>query len=186
MMTKLVYNKEALKSCGEDVFINGHVEILRPHLVEVGTHIIIDYGFYCTTQLMLSDYNQIGPYVSVIGSKEGLLKTGYFVGIAVGTKIICGSEKYEGEGIPNVILPAKYRDKIISSPIVLENFVNICANVVIFPGVKLGEGSVVGAGAIVTKDTEPWTVYIGAPAKPIKERPRDKMITIAKELGYDV
>jgi galactoside O-acetyltransferase len=43
---------------------------------------------------------------------------------------------------------------------------------VVLPGVTLGEGSVIGANSVVTKDTEPWKIYVGSPAKPIKDRER--------------
>jgi acetyltransferase-like isoleucine patch superfamily enzyme len=52
------------------------------------------------------------------------------------------------------------------------------------PGVTLAEGCVIGANSLVTKDTEPWTIYMGSPAMPIKKRPKDKMLLYAKELGY--
>lgn len=41
---------------------------------------------------------------------------------------------------------------------------------IILPGVTIGEGAVVAAGAVVTKDVEPWTVVGGNPAKFIKKR----------------
>ena len=65
-----------------------------------------------------------------------------------------------------------------------EKFANIGTNAVILPGVKLAEGTVVGACSLVTRNTEPWTVYHGIPAKPVKERRRDKMLAMARELGY--
>ena len=40
----------------------------------------------------------------------------------------------------------------------------------IMPGVKVGDGCVIGAGAIVTKDCDPYGVYVGVPAKKIKTR----------------
>jgi hypothetical protein len=45
-------------------------------------------------------------------------------------------------------------------------------------------GTLVGANSFVNKDTEPWTVYVGSPAKPLKERRRDVILAYAKELGY--
>ena len=45
---------------------------------------------------------------------------------------------------------------------------SIGANATILPGVKLGRGCVVGAGAVVTKDVEPNTIVGGIPAKVIK------------------
>jgi acetyltransferase-like isoleucine patch superfamily enzyme len=41
----------------------------------------------------------------------------------------------------------------------------------ILPGVTIGEGAIVGAGAVVTKDVEPWVIAAGNPARTIKERP---------------
>ena len=49
----------------------------------------------------------------------------------------------------------------------------IGSNVVILPGVAIGEGAVVCAGAVVTKDVPPYSVVAGIPAKQIGERPRN-------------
>ena len=38
------------------------------------------------------------------------------------------------------------------------------------PGIKIGDGVVIGAGAIVTKDCESYGVYVGVPARKIKSR----------------
>ena len=46
----------------------------------------------------------------------------------------------------------------------------IATGAYVLPGVTIGEGSVVGAGSVVTKDVEPWTVVAGNPAKFIKKR----------------
>lgn len=54
--------------------------------------------------------------------------------------------------------------------VIIENDVWIGSNCIILPGVKLKEGSVIAAGAIVTKDTEKFGIYAGVPAKKIKDR----------------
>ncbi len=46
-------------------------------------------------------------------------------------------------------------------------------NVVVLPGVTIGEGAVVCAGAVVTKDVEPYAVVAGIPAKQVSTRPRN-------------
>jgi galactoside O-acetyltransferase len=48
----------------------------------------------------------------------------------------------------------------------------------------MAEGSVLGAGAVLTKDTEPWMVYTGIPAKPIKMRNKELILENARKLGY--
>ncbi len=53
------------------------------------------------------------------------------------------------------------------------SYVWIGYRALILPGVTIGEGAVVGAGAVVTQDVPPYTIVAGNPAKPIGERPRD-------------
>lgn len=48
----------------------------------------------------------------------------------------------------------------------------LCSNCIILPGVTIGEGAVVAAGAVVRSDVEPWTVVGGVPARKIAERQR--------------
>lgn len=54
--------------------------------------------------------------------------------------------------------------------IIIGNDVWIGANSVVLPGVKIGDGAVIGAGAVVTHDIEPYAIVIGVPAKKIKYR----------------
>ncbi|MEK4030359.1 MULTISPECIES: 2,3,4,5-tetrahydropyridine-2,6-dicarboxylate N-acetyltransferase [Bacillaceae] len=56
-----------------------------------------------------------------------------------------------------------------AQPVVLEDDVLIGANAVVLEGVRIGQGSVVAAGAIVTEDIPPFSVAVGAPAKVIKQ-----------------
>ena len=60
------------------------------------------------------------------------------------------------------------KDNLI--PVIIENDVWIGANVIILPGVTIHEGSIIAAGAVVTKDVECYTIVAGNPAKVIKKR----------------
>jgi putative colanic acid biosynthesis acetyltransferase WcaF len=54
--------------------------------------------------------------------------------------------------------------RLTHAPIAIENGAWVCARAFIGPGVRVGQGAVVGACAVVTKDVEPWTVVAGNPA----------------------
>jgi len=177
------YACNSLKAFGSDVFISSNAEIRRPHLVSMGSHIAIDSGFYCTTEVILGDYVHIGPYVTVIGGEKALLRMAGFNTIGAGSRLVCASDAFLGDGLVGMS-PDEFRDNIKYQPIIFELFSSIGTNVVIHPGVTLAQGCVIGSCSLVTKNTEPWTIYHGTPARPIKQRRKDKMLEIAGKLGY--
>jgi maltose O-acetyltransferase len=58
-------------------------------------------------------------------------------------------------------------------PVSIEDYVFVGTRAMILPGVTLGKGAVVGAGAVVTKNVAPFTIVAGVPAKPIGSRRSD-------------
>jgi acetyltransferase-like isoleucine patch superfamily enzyme len=177
------YDLSRLAACGEDVFISANVEIRRPHLVRVGSHLAIDSGFYCTTAAVLGDYIHIGPYVTIIGGAPARLEMAGFNTIGAGSRILCASDEFLGAGLVGMS-PPEFRDTVIVEPVIFEAFASTGTNVVIHPGVTLAEGSVIGSCSLVTRSTEPWTIYRGVPARPWKKRASEKMIAAAIKLGY--
>lgn len=60
--------------------------------------------------------------------------------------------------------------RAITAPVEIGNYVFIGPRAIILPGVSIGEGAVVAAGAVVTKNVEPFVVVGGVPAKEIGKR----------------
>ena len=58
-------------------------------------------------------------------------------------------------------------------PVVIEDYVYIGPRAIILPGVHIGKGAVIAAGAVVTQDVAPYAVVGGVPARFIRERTRD-------------
>lgn len=174
------------KSIGEDVFISEQSLIKRPHLCEIGSHNAIDNGVTISTELIMGDYIHIAPFVVVIGGEKSKLILEDFSFIASGTKIVCGSEDYSGEGLVGPTIPEEYR-KINYNTVKFEKFAGCGVNCSIMPGVTLSEGSILGANSLLTKDTEPWTIYVGSPAKPIKKRKKETIIDFSKKIkNYEI
>ena len=170
---------------GIDFYINDDVIIKQKENAFFGNHVAIDKGFYCTTELNIGDYVHISPYCTVIGGKEGKFTMEDFTGLSAGCRIVCCGDDYLSGHLMNPTVPKKYR-KVNNSYVIMKRFSCLGTNCVVLPGVTIGEGCVIGANSLVTKSTEPWTVYVGTPAKPIKSRPKELSYKYAKELGYEL
>jgi acetyltransferase-like isoleucine patch superfamily enzyme len=166
------YDLRRFASVGENVHVSRNVEIRRPNSVSIGSNVAIDSGFYLTTAAELGSYIHIGPYVTCIGGADALLRMENFTTIASGSRLIVKGDQHLGHGLvgPPGLIPQEFSDLKIGGQITMEKFSSVGTNAVIFPGVTISEGSVIGAGSIVTKDTEPWTIYLGGPARAIKKR----------------
>ena len=57
--------------------------------------------------------------------------------------------------------------------VLIGNHVWIAYRAIILPGVRIGDGAVVSAGAVVTRDVEPYAIVAGVPARPVGTRPRE-------------
>ena len=61
-------------------------------------------------------------------------------------------------------------ESVISKPVTIQDYVFIGPRAIILPGVKIGKGAVIGAGAVVTKDVPEFAIVAGIPAQKIGER----------------
>lgn len=94
----------------------------------------------------------------VVLDARGNLEIGRDVGIAERSVILTAAHGFEG-GVTDHVWATKIEDKV---------FINLGATVL--AGVVIGEGAVIAAGSLVTKDVEPWSIVAGVPAKKIGER----------------
>ena len=117
------------------------------------------------------------------------LKIGKFCSIACGAKFLFTSGNHSMQSFSTYTFPIFYEEwgldgKAIRSAwdnkgdIVLGNDVWIGYEAVILSGVTIGDGAIVGARAVVTKDVPPYTIVAGVPARPIRKRFDEE--TIAK------
>ena len=169
---------------GNDVYINKHTNIKRKHLVIMGNHIAIDYGFHCTTGMVLGDYVHISSHVSCIGGNDGRFVAKGFNNIMSGARIICGSDRFDDSGLFGALIPKELLGKQIIKPVIMEEFSNIGTNAVVLPGSRLRKGVLLTAGSVLIGATEEWGVYKGNPAKLIKKIDGSKIIEKAKRIGY--
>ena len=109
--------------------------------------------------LEVGESSTIGPFVRVYN--QGKITIGEKVVISQYSYLCASTHDYNSASHPLVL-----------SPISIENDVWISAGAFIGPGVTIREGSVVGACAVQTKSSSPWTVNAGNPSTYIKDRVR--------------
>jgi acetyltransferase-like isoleucine patch superfamily enzyme len=80
--------------------------------------------------------------------------------------------------------PHIYWADLYYGDVILKNDVWVGARVIIKGGVEIGDGAVIGAGSVVTKDVDPYTIVAGVPAKPIKKRFDDDVIETLMKLRW--
>lgn len=113
-----------------------------------------------------------GTYIDTTGGVE----IGRYFHTGRGLTIFSHNHNYESSSaIP-------YDESVIKRPVRISDFVWCGANVTIVPGVEIGEGAILAAGAVITKSVPAYAVVGGNPAKIIKYRDRDKFIAL-KEIG---
>jgi galactoside O-acetyltransferase len=171
----------AFKERGPDIQIYPLAKVLYPERISLGDHIIIDdFVLIIPGEAgRIGNYVHIASFTSITGGGVFILED--FSAIATGTRLLTGTDDFVGAALTNPTAPMEYRN-VTRSVVRLQKHALVGANVVVLPGVTIGEGATVGAGSVVTRDLEPWTVNVGIPARPIKERPRDGILRLEREL----
>jgi len=171
MMSNQAYQLQFQK-IGADVVIWPMAKIIASEMISIGNSVIIDdfVFFMGGEKSILGSFIHIASFTSITGGGEFIMED--FAGLSGGVHIYTGNEDYLGGCLTNPAVPAPYRIPIRSF-IRIEKHAIIGANSVVLPGVVIGEGAVVGANSLVTRDCEPWTINVGSPSKPIKMRPKE-------------
>ena len=110
----------------------------------------------------------IGDYVRIDTSHPNLITLEENVSIASGSRLLCHQRDFSDYCVGDDYMKLGYSVK----PIVLKKGCLVGMESFVMPGVTIGEGAIVGAGSLVTKDIPAWTIAAGRPAKILKEIPK--------------
>lgn len=159
------------KRLGKNVKISDKAAIYDAHRMEIGDHARIDDFCVVSGGLSLGRNVYIGPQCLLAGGEPGIVMED-FVTLAYGVRVFTQSDDYSGETMTNSTVPRQYK-KEFKSAIRLERHVIVGAGSAILPAVTVAQGCSIGAMTLVLQSTEPWGIYVGSPARRLKERKRD-------------
>ena len=170
-----------LAGMGDNVHIYDPITIIQADKIHIGNNVILsEYSSMAGGKgLYIGNHVHISHFVTILGGGYCLIED--FVTLAAGVRVITGSDGTSGDGIASSTVPPEYRS-VSRSFVHCGRHAFIATNAILFPGVTIGEGAVVGAGSIVTHDLEPWSICWGSPAVKRKDRPSDKILALEKKL----
>lgn len=130
-------------------------------LSHCGSNVNIEKGAQFSYDISLGDNSGIGVNALI----SSCVTIGNDVMMGPDCIILTANHCMERNGIP---MRCQGHEEF--RPVVIGNDVWIGARVIILPGVHVGDGAVIGAGSVVTKDVEPYSIVGGNPAKLIRMR----------------
>jgi acetyltransferase-like isoleucine patch superfamily enzyme len=177
----------AFQACGQDVQIYPRAHIVSPETISIGDSVIIDDFVFLVggVETRIGSFVHLASFSSYLGGGNLVIEA--YAGVSSGCRIYTGTDDFLGESMTGPTIPDEFRQPVRSS-VRIGKYAVVGANCVVLPGVTVGEGVTVGALSLVNRDCDPWTVYAGVPAKPIRSRRRDRIAeleTSLREKLYD-
>lgn len=161
------FQRSQFARIGQNVVLEAGVLVFHPENVEMGDGVYVGHGTilkgYYRGRMVIGDGTWIGQ--QCFFHSAGDLSIGRNVGIGPGVKIITSSHAEEGVAKPIL------HSRLELSPVVVEDDADLGVGSVILPGVRVGRGAQIGAGAVVASDAPDYAVMAGVPARVIRMRP---------------
>lgn len=130
-------------------------------LSSCGKNVNIEKNAFFSKKVKLGDYSGIGVNAKIYGT----CIIGNYVMMGEDCTIITRNHRFDRLDIP--MMHQGFEDE---RPVIIGDDVWIGDRVTILPGVKIGRGSIVATGAVVTHDVPEYSIVGGVPAKVIKRR----------------
>lgn len=165
---------------GRDVRVMRGCQLFGKGL-SIGDHVLIKDNCrivsYGEAGVKIGSNCYIGSYTT-IGVEGGAVEIGDHFMCGSNCKVIAANHTAQDYTKPMTVQPMGLGQVKIADDVWLG------ANVIILPNVNIGRGAIVAAGAVVTKNVEPFSVVGGVPAKPIKYRFDEGTIKKALDLDF--
>lgn len=180
MMRRVIW-RAAAKSCGHGLQIGSGVGFKHLETFEIGDGVFVGAQAYIQGRYdgtcVLGRNVWIGPQ-SYFDARDLVLEE--FVGWGPGAKVLGSSHTGTPVDVPIVQTDLEIR------PVHIAAWADIGTNAVILPGVHVGKGAMVGAGAVVTANVEPFAIVAGVPAKFLRWRTDAELRTSTTRSGAPV
>lgn len=125
--------------------------------VGVDVHIYPSAHIYLPWKLIIGNAASVGEWALIYNL--GTVRIGDRATISHRAHLCAGTHDYTDPELP-----------LVRSGIEIGPQAWVCADAFVGPGVKIGEGAIIGAASVATRDVSPWSIAVGSPATEIKKR----------------
>lgn len=161
------FRRDDLASCGDGCVFEAGVLVFHPDNVHLGDNVYVGHGAilkgYHKNEMHIGAESWIGPQAFL--HSAGGLRVGARVGIGPAVQVITSRHTEAGRDVPILFSPLEF------APVVIEDDADVGVGAIVLPGVTIGRGAQIGAGAVVSADVPPYTVAAGVPARALRQRP---------------
>lgn len=161
------------KSVGKSVQISDKASFYNPENISIDDYARIDD--FCVLSagdggIKIGRNVHLAVGVSIVG--KGKVTINDFAGLSAKCSIFSSNDDYSGEYMTNPTVDSKYTN-VFTGDIYIGKHVVIGAHSIVLPNVKINDGVSIGSLSLVKSDCKDFYIYVGIPAKPIKERSRN-------------
>lgn len=172
------YSREELcklgfKSVGHNVLISRKASIYGASNMSIGDNVRIDDFVLMSGHITLGSHIHLSAYAALYGGMGIELED--YTGMSPRATIYSAMDDFGGDWLVGPIHPDG-TTCVTGGKVTLQSYSHLGCNSVVFPGITVPCGTVIGAMTLVNKPgIEPWTIYAGVPARPLRPRSQ-KMI----------
>lgn len=170
-LTDIELRQLGFKYLGKNVKISDKASIYNTELIEIDDNSRIDDFCVISGNIKIGRNVHITPQCLIAGGRPGIVIEDFST-LAYGVKVFTQSDDYSGATMTNSTVPSAFKNEI-EGEVHLKKHTIIGANSTIFPNVTLKQGTSVGANSLVLESTEAWSIYVGSPARKIKNRQKE-------------
>jgi acetyltransferase-like isoleucine patch superfamily enzyme len=155
---------------GQGVIFEAGVLIFHAEQIEIGDHVYVGHntilkGYY-KNRMIIGSGVWIGQQCFL--HSAGGLTIGENVGIGPGVRIITSSHTEEGRAKPIL------HSKVEFAPVMIEADADLGVGSIVLPGVTIGRGAQIGAGAVVAQNIPAYAIAVGVPARILRYRDEEE------------
>lgn len=169
------YTKEELsnlgfKELGNNVLISKKTSIYYPSKIRIGDHVRIDDYCILSGLITLGSHIHISAFCALYGSQSIVMDD--YTGLSPRCTIFSATDDFSGNFLIGPMVDEKFTN-VKGGKVLIKKYSQIGASCVILPNLTIEEGVVVGSMSFVNKSLDEWGVYVGVPAKRIKDRSKN-------------